>query len=305
MRGAGGRGRRPIVTGNQAASRGRGLSRGPPSKYAAVLMALPADYHMHTRLCHHAEGEPVDLARAAVARGLTEIGLSDHNPMPRDDFDNWRMAFGQLDEYYAGIERARAEFPGLTVRAALEVDYLPGGEEWVRHLASRRPWDYFIGSVHYVSDGWDIDNPQKLDRWRAREAYEVWETYFERLTAAAASGLFQIIGHPDLPKKFGFIPDRDCTPLFERFLGAAAAGGVAIEINTAGLRKECREMYPAPAFLALAAREKVPLTFGSDAHRPAEVAADFAAAVAAARAAGYTHSLRFTGRAAVPVPLPA
>ncbi|MFN0066514.1 MAG: histidinol-phosphatase HisJ family protein [Limisphaerales bacterium] len=268
-------------------------------------MALPADYHMHTRLCRHAEGEPVDMARAAVARGLTEIGLSDHNPMARDDFDNWRMALGQLDEYWEGIGRARAEFPGLTIRAALEVDYLPGGEDWVRDLAARRPWDYFIGSVHYLSDGWDIDNPQKLDRWRERDAWEVWEAYFERLTAAASSGLFEIIGHPDLPKKFGFVPRRDCTPLFMRFLRAAAGAGVAVEINTAGLRKECREMYPSPAFLALAARERVPLTFGSDAHRPDEVAADFAAALAAARAAGYTHGLCFAARKATPAPLPA
>lgn len=280
------------------------MSRGPPPAYGAALMALPADYHMHTHLCRHAEGDPVDMARAAVACGLTEIGLSDHNPMPRDDFDNWRMALGQLDEYYAGIECARAAFPALTIRAALEVDYLPDGEDWVRDLAARRPWDYFIGSVHYVSDGWDIDNPQKLDRWRGRDAYEVWAMYFERLTAAAASGLFEIIGHPDLPKKFGFIPKQDCTPLFTRFLKAAAAGGVAIEINTAGLRKECREMYPSPAFLALAAREKVPLTFGSDAHRPDEVAADFSAALTAARAAGYTHSLRFAGRQVMPVALP-
>lgn len=268
-------------------------------------MALPPDYHMHTHLCRHAEGRPVDMARAALAAGLTEIGLSDHNPMPHDDFDNWRMALAQLDEYWEDIERARAECPGLTIRAALEVDYLPGGEDWVRELAARRPWDYFIGSVHYLSDGWDIDNPQKLDRWRARDPWEVWEAYFERLTAAAASGLFEIIGHADLPKKFGFVPERDCTPLFTRFLGAAAAGGVAVEINTAGRRKECREMYPSPAFLALAARMGVPLAFGSDAHRPAEVGLDFAPAVAAARAAGYTHSLRFAGRAAVAAPLPA
>jgi len=60
-------------------------------------MQLPADYHMHTPLCHHATGEPVDYARHASELGLTEIGFSDHSPMPRDDFDNWRMRAGQLD----------------------------------------------------------------------------------------------------------------------------------------------------------------------------------------------------------------
>ena len=49
-------------------------------------MALPPDYHMHTPLCRHARGEPVDYARRALEVGLTEIGFSDHSPMPRDDF---------------------------------------------------------------------------------------------------------------------------------------------------------------------------------------------------------------------------
>ena len=54
-------------------------------------MSLPADYHMHTPLCRHAVGEPTELAAQAVKSGLKEIGFSDHAPMPRDDFDDWRM----------------------------------------------------------------------------------------------------------------------------------------------------------------------------------------------------------------------
>lgn len=234
---------------------------------------------------------------------MEEIGVSEHNPMPRDDFDNWRMHLGRMDDYLSALEEARRRHPGLRILAALEVDYLPGQEAWIRTLADRHPWDYFIGSVHYIDGGWDIDNPTKLDQWRARDPFDVWKAYFDRLTAAAASGLFQIIGHPDLPKKFRFVPTRDCTPLFERFLDTAAGHGVAIEINTAGLRKDCREMYPSPAFLRLAAARGVPLTFGSDAHRPEEVGADFADAVRLARECGYTESVRFEGRRMRRVPL--
>ena len=69
-------------------------------------MKLPADYHMHTPLCRHASGEPVEYARHAVEIGLSEIGFSDHSPMRRDDFDNWRMRFDQLDEYVEKVGRA-------------------------------------------------------------------------------------------------------------------------------------------------------------------------------------------------------
>ena len=169
-------------------------------------MKWPADYHMHTPLCRHATGEPGDYAARAVAIGLTEIGFSDHSPMPRDDFDNWRMYADQLDEYVAKVRQAQKDFPNLTIRLALEVDYLPGYEDWIRELAARHPWDYFIGSVHYVSDSWAIDNPQKLSEWKNRDAFEVWSAYFDRLTKAAETGFFEIIGHADLPKKFGHRP---------------------------------------------------------------------------------------------------
>jgi histidinol-phosphatase (PHP family) len=259
-------------------------------------MRPPADYHMHTPLCRHAVGEPVDYARRAVELGLAEIGFSDHSPMAKDDFDDWRMAERQLDDYVAKVRLAQETFPQLTIRLALEVDYLPGQEDWIRNLAARHPWDYFIGSVHYVSDSWDIDNPAKLSEWKKRDAFEVWSAYFARLTRAANSRLFQIIGHADLPKKFGIRPTQDCRPLYDEFVTAAAQAGCAIELNTAGLRKDCREIYPCVELLALAWRQRVPITFGSDAHAPGEVGLNFAEAVALARRVGYTESCRFHGR---------
>lgn len=259
-------------------------------------MPLPPDYHMHTRLCRHATGEPVDYAARAVLVGLTEIGFSDHNPMPEDGFDDWRMRLGELDEYVALVERAQSGFPNLHIALGLEVDFLPGHEDWVRELAGRYKWDYLIGSVHYVEPGWDIDNPAKKSEWQSRDPSEVWAAYFERLTRAAASGFFDIIGHVDLCKKFGFVPANDFMPVARGFLKAAAKTKVAIEINTAGLRKDCREIYPSLPILQAAHDLGVPITFGSDAHAPAEVGADFELALALARSCGYTHSLRFEGR---------
>lgn len=261
-------------------------------------MLWPADYHMHTPLCRHAVGEPGDYARRALEVGLTEIGFSEHSPMQRDDFDDWRVLDRQLGEYVEKVRKAQRDFPQLTIRLALEVDYLPGHEDWIRDLAARHPWDYFIGSVHYVSDGWAVDNPQKLSEWKRRDPWQVWSAYFERLTMAAESGLFEFIGHADLPKKFGHRPTRDCTPLYERFLSAAKRHGCAIELNTAGLRKDCREIYPSREILQLAFQHGVPITFGSDAHAPEEVGTGFSEAVQLARSVGYSTCQRFAQRRA-------
>jgi len=257
---------------------------------------MPPDYHMHTPLCRHATGEPIDYARRALELGFSEIGFSDHSPMPRDDFDNWRMFDNQLDEYVDQVRRAQRDLPQLTIRLALEVDFLPGQEDWIRHLASRHPWDYFIGSVHYVSKDWAIDDPSKLSEWKNRDAFEVWSIYFDWLTRAAETGLFEIIGHADLPKKFGHRPTQDCAPLYERFLTAAKKHDCAIELNTAGLRKDCKEIYPNRQMLEIAFAKGVPITFGSDAHKPEEVGSDFTAAIALAHNVGYKNSWRLKSR---------
>jgi len=65
---------------------------------------------MHTPLCRQRLAEPVEYARRAVELGLTEIGFSDHSPHARDDFDNWRMLAGQLDEYVRQVGWPKRNF---------------------------------------------------------------------------------------------------------------------------------------------------------------------------------------------------
>jgi histidinol-phosphatase (PHP family) len=261
-------------------------------------MTWPADYHMHTPLCQHAKGEPTEYAARAVALGFTEIGFSDHSPMRQDHFDNWRMNLDKLGQYVENVQKARRDFPQLTIKLAMEVDYLPDQEDWIRELAAMHPWDYFIGSVHYVSESWAIDNPEKLSEWKKRDAYEVWSVYFDWLTRAADSGLFEIIGHADLPKKFGIYPQRDCTELFVKFLQTAAKKNVAMELNTAGLRKDCKEIYPSAQIVRMAKEKGVAITFGSDAHAPDEVGMNFTEAMQLARSVGYKECRMFTKRKA-------
>ena len=141
-------------------------------------MALPADYHMHTPLCHHAKGEPWELAAQAVQKGLSEIGFSEHNPMIRDDWDDWHMVRDDLELYVANVEKARQDVPDLQIKLALETDYIPGHEAWVRELKEQADFDYFIGSVHYITDTFDIDNPNKKHLWERGNVNAIWEAYF-------------------------------------------------------------------------------------------------------------------------------
>lgn len=264
---------------------------------------FPADYHIHTQLCGHATGQVRDYLECAVRKGLKEIGFSEHAPMPIDGFDDWHIRQGDLEFYAQVVQVARGDFPDLEVRIGLEVDYIPGLEPWIEQIASRYRWDYIIGSVHYVGE-WDIDNEAKMSRWDHVEVNDLWIRYVELLIKAAASGLFDIIGHIDLAKKFGHRPDIDLVGLYRPFLQLVGERGLAIELSTGGLRKPCRETYPSEPLLRLAADYQVRLVFGSDAHAPEEVGYEFEKAVKMARIAGFQCWTRFTERRPHSVVLP-
>jgi histidinol-phosphatase (PHP family) len=257
---------------------------------------VPADYHSHTPLCHHAEGDPEAFVARALAVGLTEYGVSEHAPVLPEPFDDWRMAEADLPRYFEWIGRARAAAAGrIPVRAGLECDWLPGCERWIESLAGRHEWDYLIGSVHYLGD-WDFDNPHRLERWEGRAVAEVWADYWKSYVAMVESGLFDIVGHPDLVKKFGHVPAGDLDRFYEPVIDAIAAAGCVIELNTAGWHKPCGEAYPAPRFLELAASAGVPLVISSDAHEPGHLGRDFGRAREWALAAGFRETVLFEGR---------
>jgi histidinol-phosphatase (PHP family) len=262
---------------------------------------MPADYHTHTPLCRHAQGEPEAYVAAALLAGVTEYGVSDHAPMQPEPYDDWRMLDGEMTDYWRWIERARTQAAGaLEVRAGLECDWLPGCEPWIEQLAARHSWDYLIGSVHYLLDetmtGWDFDNPKWLGRWPTLDLESLWTNYWLAYAAMAESGLFDILGHPDLVKKFGYFPAGDLARFYAPVIDAVAAAGCVIELNTAGWHKPCVECYPAPGFLELACSAGIPLVISSDAHEPGHVGRDFAKAIALARSAGYKETVLFKQR---------
>lgn len=262
-----------------------------------------SDYHLHTPLCRHAQGWPVDLARRAVDLGLSEIGFADHSPMPAA-FDDWRMLREEMPDYLDAVEEARRAYPKLPIRLGLEVDFFPDGAVWWEELRAMAPWDYWIGSVHYLPDGMEIDNPKYISRYREADPELVWSAYWKAYEECIRSGWFEFVAHPDLPKKFGFRPRGDLRRFYEPAVQALVDTGIAYELNTAGLRKDCRELYPAFEFVQMACAAGVPVLINSDAHAPGEVGAGFEEALRCLRLAGYTELVRFTGGERFAVALP-
>ena len=235
------------------------------------------DSHLHTPLCNHAKGTPLEYAQAALERGLTGITFTDHIPMPRWFDAPWRMKLEQLERYVEWVTEAREAMAGkLEVRLGLEADFHPGTEKFVQSILERYRWDYVIGSVHFLG-AWGFDNPDFQEEYGWRDLEQLYSDYYALVSQAVHTGLFDSIGHLDLPKKFGHL--QPGLELAQEALEAIMYRGMALDFNTAGLRKPVQEIYPSLELTEKAAQMGIPFVLGSDAHAPFEVGYAFDEAV--------------------------
>jgi histidinol-phosphatase (PHP family) len=260
------------------------------------------DYHMHLRNEREEIAHSVETAErfveAAAARGLDEIGFSEHIYYFRQTRSLWNVPYQtercvyDLDTYCDAVVEAKQR--GLPVKLGLEVDYVQGLEDETRAVLEPYPWDYLIGSVHFI-DGHGIDGPPPLVEAVGPE--ETWKRYEAALVAAARSGLFDTLGHPDLVKMFGPTLEWGWADLLP------ALDGVCLEVSSAGLHKPHGRLYPEPELLSAAHEAGVAITLASDAHRPENVGRDLDRAIEHARAAGYDTVTVFEERRARQEPL--
>jgi histidinol-phosphatase (PHP family) len=247
-------------------------------------------------LCQHASGKLEAYAHEALKRGIREIGFADHNPMPEWYDPESRMTIDQFPEYLRAVSEVQEQYEGrLTIRLGIEADYHPGTEAFVRDLVKRADFDYVIGSIHFLG-AWGFDNPKVVDGFKKRSVDEIYAEYYGLVEQLAQSGLYDILGHVDLVKKFGHRPRNDEMPAVRRALEAVREQGMCIEINTAGLRKPCREIYPSARILTVASQMGIAATLGSDAHQPEHVGEGFKEAIRLLQECGYREVLGFQGR---------
>lgn len=271
------------------------------------VRGLP-DYHVHTFRCGHAGGDSRDFVMRAIVLGLSEMAFTDHIPLyflPAGKRDpKLAMREDQFQGYLEEVALLREEFRGqIAIRLGLEADYAEGYEGELSVWLSRADWDLVLGSVHWVAGGW-IDAPGSAKRFEREGTETLYEEYYRLLAKAAASGLFDVLTHFDLPKKHGQRPRVPAVAAEQAAIRAAAKAGCAVEISSAGLRKPVGEAYPEPRLLRRLVSEGVALTFSSDAHAPAEVGWGYEKTVATARECGVREYVTFEGRRKTVHPLP-
>ncbi len=252
---------------------------------------MKIDLHNHTVRCNHAEGTIDEYIQKAITLGIDIYGFSEHAAM---DFDEgYRLGFDEMVPYQHDVLEARARYKhAIDIRLGYEVDWLPG------HMDKRvlnANVDFLIGSVHFINK-WSFDNPEFIGEWEGKSIDEIWQAYFEAVTAMVKSGKFDIVGHLDLIKVFRYLPQKDIRLLAKEALSAIKTTSMVLEINASGLRKPIQEIYPSRMLLQEAYALNIPITFGSDAHKPEQVGAGLEEAYTLARSIGYTKAVTFRDR---------
>ncbi|MBK5110053.1 MAG: histidinol-phosphatase HisJ family protein [Thermoleophilia bacterium] len=242
------------------------------------------DYHLHLRpdsIDADADSyfTPDNIDRyldGAAAVGVTELGCAEHMYRFTESLEVWshpsweEWALDDIDQYCDVVGPS-------PIRLGLEADFVPGAEDRLEQLLSGRPFEFVVGSVHFIGDR-SLDT-EEYTIWDDRsDPDEVWRRYFETIAGAVRSGLFDILAHPDLVKVWGRanrLPSRDPRYYYEPAIEAIAESDIAVEVSTAGIRKDVAEIYPAPAFMEMCVEAGASFALSSDAHEPDQIGYEY------------------------------
>ena len=224
------------------------------------------DYHMHSRVSFDGHDTGEAMARAALERGLKEICFTDHldydplGQMGKMDFDT--------DAYCR--EYDTLEIPGLKIRRGAEFGMDEHNVARFRQDLKRRPFDFVLGSIHFVDDLDVYFAPY----WQGKTVFEAERRYLEAaLTCVKLHDDFDVLAHLTYIGKTAAHPAPRAVPygehreLVDAILKILVAKGKGLEMNTSGVDR-CGDFLPsADYFRRFKELGGEIVTIGSDAHR--------------------------------------
>lgn len=248
------------------------------------------DYHMHTIL---SDGKNTyeEMVISGIEKGLGEIGISDHVCLKTVPWAISEIDIPVMTDQMLELKDKYKE--DINVKFGIEIDYFPEREDEIREIIQSLPLDYVIGSVHFIGD-WNFDSDKSLyGKWSNDELYHM---YYELVQLAASSGLFDIIGHLDIIKKFRVYPESDKSALLEETLSIIKKNNVVVELNTGGKDRPCADFTPSAEIIERCFHHKIPVTISSDAHSISQVARHYETGINLLKSVGYSELVTFEKR---------
>lgn len=228
--------------------------------------------HIHTKRCHHAEGDLEDYIGEAIKNKIKIIGFSEHAPLPINL--EKRLSLKEAEKYVRDIDDLKIKYAQqIKILCGFEVDYLEQFEYQIREFVKSIKADFFLGGIHFINK-----NNKITEIWDYNEIFNdknIQEEYFNSMIKAIKTGLFNSISHPDLIFRSG-LAEKDLMPQFRRIFKTLLKNNVDYEINCSGLFKDkysddrgcmVEGRFLNKSNLFEASKLGVRFTIGSDAHK--------------------------------------
>ena len=232
------------------------------------------NYHSHTWLCRHAEGEPIDYLKEAKRTNLNILGISDHAPFQvLYDRGSTRMTISEYySKYIPMLNRAKeyANQNNIKLYYGLEIEYLPNYDDY--YLELFEDMDYLILGQHYI-----IDENNKLKSSFGLKTKEQVKIYRDMILEALETNYFSLVCHPELCFYAISNPTDEMYELLRPVIKKCVKLDIPLELNANGIRKVyyrgqdindySKYPYPQPKFWQMVKEEGATGIITSDAHQ--------------------------------------
>ncbi|WP_301553496.1 histidinol-phosphatase [Desulfuribacillus stibiiarsenatis] len=265
------------------------------------MITLLTDYHVHIEQGKYDLEWLRKFVNKAKEQGIDDLGISEHAYRFKETkdilFNPWveKRQTESIEEYLHLLFSAREQ--GMPIKIGIEMDYIPGKEDVTKLFLDQYQWDYVIGSIHWI-DQWGFDLSEMKEEWNKRDVTEVYITYFQNLKKMVDSKLFDIVGHFDVIKIFGHVPEmrEELLVVIDDVIQSIKQNNMVVEVSTAGFRKPVKEIYPKPQWLEKFFANEIPICLCSDAHAPNDVGSGYSDALQIISEIGYKQLAVFEQR---------
>ena len=254
------------------------------------------DMHVHTTRSFDAQARPEEQLARAEEMGFAGFAVTNHCDVNVQTLEAIRKIFLADGEDVRRLQESGSSerlLQGIDLGEPLED--LPYAEEMMGLL----PYDYVIGSVH--------NSPGQEDFFfmdcSAIDLDAALIPYFETLIQLAQWGQTDSIAHITYPLRYiegkynRKVELSRYSDLIDQLFEEIIAKGLALEINSSGLRQEIKRPMPDERFIRryyeLGGRK---IIFGSDAHQSRDFGAGIRECMALCREIGFTQAVYFRNR---------
>jgi histidinol-phosphatase (PHP family) len=264
----------------------------------SIPQKIMHDYHVHSHFSCDSEASMDAMCQAAINSGIHELGFSDHFDLhPNEPFRDYL----DLESWWHSFEACKVKFSdALVLRAGVEVGEPHRFPQQVERLLQEYPWDFILGSLHWVGDSCVFDRA-----FFQNDEHSAYLAYFRELEHLVDDGLFDVLAHFDVVKRYGYEHYGEFQPeqyedQIRRILHKLAERSLAIEINTSTLRRSIQMPSPDSRILQWFLEDGGRLvTLGSDAHIPQDVGFGLEPMQTMVRSVGYRGLVQYENRQGV------